>query len=400
MTDPFLHPQEILIDDIARLSSTLSICGSIYVLFTWFLFTDLHFFSRKLIVYIAIADLGSAIAFISGTYIGAYPEGKSAPLPCIIQGVALQYFYLSSYIWTGCLSVYLYQILVKKANKNHNFEVLYHFVGWGIPFAICAYLVYEEVYGSDKVFGGAQQAWCWIDSHAPKKQELSSNGISRQFAFFYTPQAIVFIMNAYNYSVLINGIKGSILGEKLRKRLLWYLLSFLCVAIWGMLHRTYQVLISDHRPNLYLSILESFFSPLQGFLNAIVYSTSKTICSKYAHVCTRGAKYQHPLVSNTLNETNDSSMDLGYVKDSPDGAIPNNESFSPLDKGSPPLLTSATKIVGNDTFYMPLIDPVASRSSGHTLGRPVDFGLDVNTVEGHSFAYIPRRMSPSRESRS
>ena len=93
-------------------------------------------------------------------------------------------------------------------------------------------------------------------------------------------------------------------------------------------------------------------------------------------------------------------MDLGYVKDSPDGAIPNNESFSPLDKGSPPLLTSATKNVGNDTFYMPLIDPVASRSSGHTLGRPVDFGLDVNTVEGHSFAYIPRRMSPSRESRS
>ena len=76
MTDPFLHPQEILIDDIARLSSTLSICGSIYVLFTWFLFTDLHFFSRKLIVYIAIADLGSSIAFISGTYIGAYPEGK------------------------------------------------------------------------------------------------------------------------------------------------------------------------------------------------------------------------------------------------------------------------------------------------------------------------------------
>ena len=138
-------------------------------------------------------------------------------------------------------------------------------MGWGIPFAICAYLVYEEVYGSDKVFGGAQQAWCWIDSHAPKKQELSSNGISRQFAFFYTPQAIVFIMNAYNYSVLINGIKGSLLGEKLRKRLLWYLLSFLCVAIWGMLHRTYQVLISDHRPNLYLSILESFFLRFKDF---------------------------------------------------------------------------------------------------------------------------------------
>ena len=163
-----------------------------------------------------------------------------------------------------------------------------------------------------------------------------------------------------------------------------------------MLHRTYQVLISDHRPNLYLSILESFFSPLQGFLNAIVYSTSKVICSKYANKCKSGSKY--PLTSTTLNETNDSSMDLSYLKDSPDGTVSISESFSPLDKGSPPLISSASKTIGGDMLYMPLIDPVASRISGRTLGKQVDLGIDSNTAEGHSFAYIPRHMSPSRES--
>ena len=47
------------------------------------------------------------------------------------------------------------------------------------------------------------------------------------------------------------------------------------------------------------------------------------------HINAHVGQYQHPLKSNTLNETNDSSMDLGYVKDSPDGAISNNKSFSP-----------------------------------------------------------------------
>ena len=89
-------------------------------------------------------------------------------------------------------------------------------------------------------------------------------------------------------------------------------------------------------------------------------------------------------------------MDLSYAKIHLMVQSPTT-SRSLRDKGSPPLLTSATKFVGSETSYMPLIDPVASRSSGHALGRPIDFGIDTNTVEGHSFAYIPRRMSPSRK---
>ena len=79
------------------------------------------------------------------------------------------------------------------------------------------------------------------------------------------------------------------------KRLLWYLLSFLIVAIWGILHRTYQVLAQDHHPNYYLSVVESFFSPLQGFLNAIVYGTSPKISERYAEWFYKG---EHKLFHN------------------------------------------------------------------------------------------------------
>ena len=48
ITAPFIHSEEVLIYNLVRVSSILSLFGSLFILFTWYAFKDIHFFSRKL----------------------------------------------------------------------------------------------------------------------------------------------------------------------------------------------------------------------------------------------------------------------------------------------------------------------------------------------------------------
>ena len=87
ITAPFIHSEEVLIYNLVRVSSILSLFGSLFVLFTWYAFKDIHFFSRKLIVYTSIADICSSMAFLYGTFIQGYKENTHASTQCVVQDV-------------------------------------------------------------------------------------------------------------------------------------------------------------------------------------------------------------------------------------------------------------------------------------------------------------------------
>jgi hypothetical protein len=121
------------------------------------MFEDLHFFSRKLIVYTSIADVCASVSFFVGTLIQPYRENTHPSTQCVVQGISIQFFYLSSYFWTGNLAIHLYQILINKIDYGERLEIRYHLFGWGVPLIMCLYLVYEEFILDQNVFGGAQR---------------------------------------------------------------------------------------------------------------------------------------------------------------------------------------------------------------------------------------------------
>jgi len=65
--------------------------------------------------------------------------------------------------------------------------------------------------------------------------------------------------------------------KKIRKRLLLYLVVFFLCSVWGLINRIWQISIAIHRPPAYMTGLEAFFSPLQGFLNALVYGLNNQV---------------------------------------------------------------------------------------------------------------------------
>ena len=98
-----IHPQDIYF--MLATSSVLSILGSIFVSVSWLCFKSLRFFSRKLIFFIALTDLGSSAAFL---WSALRQGGDVNDLECRTQGYLLQFFVLSSYLWTSCFAFHLH----------------------------------------------------------------------------------------------------------------------------------------------------------------------------------------------------------------------------------------------------------------------------------------------------
>ena len=247
----------------------------------------MHFFSRKIIVYIATTDLFSSAAFL---YAGIRKtgvlsnDGSSATLECTIQGFTLQFFVLASYLWTACFAFHLHQLITKKRKKAHHLEVYYHAVSWGIPILITIVLLVEKLTMHTDIIGGADRPWCWLTNHATSSESYDMEQL-QQFLMFYLPAVLIFSYNVSIYVFLARQVHGTELGANIRKRVLLYLLVFSVCAVWGLVHRIYQLFSVGHQPLLILTYLESFFGPLQGFLNALVYGVSARVVVRYKRLC-------------------------------------------------------------------------------------------------------------------
>ena len=93
----------------------MSIIGASFILLSYILFPKSRKMSRKVLVYLSIADLGSAATWIWSTFITTQLSQPS--LSCVVQGFLLQFFYLSSYVWTSCFAFHLYQLIWKQNTK-------------------------------------------------------------------------------------------------------------------------------------------------------------------------------------------------------------------------------------------------------------------------------------------
>jgi hypothetical protein len=316
---PVVHPDFLdgpAIFAVLATSSSLSVAGSLFIILSWILFTDMHFFSRKLIVYISATDLFSSAAFLYAAVrkTGVMSNtGGHASLECTVQGFALQFFVLASYMWTGCFAYHLHSLIANRRKKAHRLEVFYHAVSWGLPMLITIVLVVERLSLQSDIIGGADRPWCWLTNHASQHESLEMEMI-QQFALFYVPAVVVFCYNVMIYIKLAGIVHGTELGSNIRKRVLLYLLVFLLCSVWGLAHRLYQAFTPGHQPLKWLSYAEAAIGPLQGFLNAIVYGISAKVVARYKRLCGCASKEDAERLSRGLVRENSAGSHGGYPR--------------------------------------------------------------------------------------
>jgi len=272
-------PMDDKVRTFIAISSTLSIIGCLFIIVSFILFRDSRKCGRRLLFMLSLADLGLAVSWLSGVVINLHTPGISTP--CIAQGYAMEFFRLSSFMWTGCFAVHLYQIIWKNIKDPEVYELWYHITAWGIPTLVCIYFVVQDQEGV-QMMGQTDRPWCWIrDFSHDKWQEF---GAHLQYLMFYGPLLIIFIFNLGVYSFLgrkVGELMQTRMKIRIQKRLLLYLMVFQLTSIWGLANRIYQAWNPDHKYDYFLLCMDSLFGPGQGFLNALVYGLNQKLRDRY-----------------------------------------------------------------------------------------------------------------------
>ena len=157
---------------VSLVSSSLSVVGSILIVYSYWRWKDIRTTSRSIITYIAIADFFTAAGYIvaAGNYLIHY-GGYDASVGCLrfqqvceMQSFITTWSTLSSFVWTSYLAIYLYLTIVhNRICLAQRLIPLVHVAAWVLPFTIVYPLLLKRRLGYSMV---ASSNWCYIqDKH-------------------------------------------------------------------------------------------------------------------------------------------------------------------------------------------------------------------------------------------
>jgi len=182
---------------------------------------------------------------------------------CQLQGGGIQYFQLSSFLWTMCIAYHAYSVcvLAKPENVVYSSFKYYFFIGFVLPSVPIAILYSQEK------FDISDHTWCWIKC---------ANDTLRLF-MFYLPLVVIYLINLICYIVVQRKMSSVGILPKFITPMTSYLIVFLIVAIFPLLNRLLGLIGTCIVPLYYL---QAIFDPLLGFLNSLVYGYAniKTLC--------------------------------------------------------------------------------------------------------------------------
>lgn len=223
---------------VAIISCSLSILGSLLILYTYMRWKDVRTGSRSIITFLAIADFFTALGYVIGSvnYIAHFGD-REGTQPCSVfqQVCEVQSFLtstssLSSFAWTSILAIYLYLIIVKaKINLAYRLMPLYHVIAWLLPLFITLPLLCVGRLGYSPY---AASNWCYIGEDLPYTNPNHQCGYInwKMVGLIFVAGKAWEIATYILVVVFYAAIKWHIYRE-VRLVPLWFKSSFLCTVL-------------------------------------------------------------------------------------------------------------------------------------------------------------------------
>lgn len=290
-----------------QIACGLSMLGSLLIILTYILFSDLRTTSRLLLVFLSFMDLGTALA----NSIGMAMDYKHTSEGCKIQAAFAVFCSMSSYFWTAAIAFYLYLTIVReKQSLAKKLVKVFHIVAWGVPFIIVVLagalnvLGYEDVNLSDnKSSSTVTGGWCFIrKSPGPKSERNQSHFTTRsdkapvwydkqwfefwvmiaggawQIAAFIFCVVIYILIKIHIYREKHGTSHTFITRESLRvvytvdRKLTFIPIVFLLLYVWTLIRIFGRFSGNDNiAGNKGLIVLEGIADCLQGATNALIF---------------------------------------------------------------------------------------------------------------------------------
>jgi hypothetical protein len=247
------------------ISATFSFLGSCFTISTYVRFERLRTFAFKLVMLLSIADCIASLHFLFGAYHDVNKEWQTHHCPsivCFITAAAYQFAQVSSFLWTACIAYNIYAAL--QNIETESLEPYYHLVSWGGSLVL---VLIVSVTGSLGYSGN----WCWIRQDRPLARIM----------FYFVPLISVMFYDMWMYVRIGQKVAQSPVEDIVNKRLRRYIGVFLFLNTFSVVNRL-QNMMGPETPSFLLYLLQSFFSPMQGFANALVYGWNRRVVAEYS----------------------------------------------------------------------------------------------------------------------
>lgn len=173
----------------------LSIVGTLFIFITFYLWKDIRSNSRKILMYISIADLLVVICHIAGVW---YIPDLNA---CIVQAFVNIFAMMSSTFWTAAMAIYLYVTACRRQFQlSLKMMAWFHIICWFVPLTMASFALTFGELGRSGFLGAA--GWCWVQTYNPFKNEEKNE----DYRPFHTPsheeQVLWMILTDYLWKVV------------------------------------------------------------------------------------------------------------------------------------------------------------------------------------------------------
>jgi len=188
-------------------------------------------------------------------------------IECVIYRCFVQFFFISSFLWTCCIAHHLYRETYQLSKINNPYFKIYHGISWGISLIIIIVLV------ADSKIVPSTQSWCHLDNLF-------------EIYFWIIPITASIAWNAVFYGLIIRRIfwvfssrvtdsvdNGSLIKSEAIKKLSLLLLVFIICWLPDMVNHILNYFFNICPPD-YAVVIQDLLGPLQGFLNSWVYGYS------------------------------------------------------------------------------------------------------------------------------
>ena len=289
--------ETVWIKAVIFISALLSVCGTSFIIFSYYYFIPLRTFPIKMIVMLSFTDLFSSLSYFVG-FANHAALCFEREFSCTLSAIMTQFFDVASFCWMTIIAFNIYQIISKERGSNvEDNEKYYHLFAWGLPSLLLIIVVSTDSMGD-------AGNWCWI-----KKEYV----FERLFCY-YIPLILLICSMAYIYSLIAKSLKNFEMHatkNAITRRLQLYLTVFLITRIPSIINRFVE--LASGESIFIFVLLHSIFSPLQGFLNALIYGMNKKIINQWKDFlstrCTCCKKTSDNNNTNVANGTPSSSID-------------------------------------------------------------------------------------------
>lgn len=280
-------------------SSCLSILGATIIFLTYGLIPEIRNFTRKLLVYLTMADIctaaGNLVAVARYAYVhdihspvvencSAQQSNTTLETMCEAQSFVTTFSNLSSFLWTAVIALHLWSCVVLRTERTEIFQmhILYHVICWIIPLIVVIVLLNNEYLGEDYCYGTG--VWCGIRSDLDPKTIRTWMYVA-DIAWQLTCYILVcflYIHLKFYIRLYYRGIELARFSRRLRNEdenfvFMWLILYLL--KLWGLVRffiTTYvhPTALSSHSMQHalnFLLLMQSYGASGQAFWNCILF---------------------------------------------------------------------------------------------------------------------------------